>query len=141
MIVEDDTKAEFIRYDTTWAMPAYPGDELRKWRVDNFFKNVLGVSRESLVSENPAKFATYGVDEVQGRQVEIYDLDGNLAGHLIVGRSSSNYQSSFIRKLGSDEVYLSTVNIYHQLSVDSAFWVQPPVVLPEVDDVISVPQN
>jgi len=141
VIVGNDTKAEFIWSDSSWTMPAYPADELRKWRVDSFFKNVLGVNRESLVSENPSKFATYGVDEVQGRQVEFYDLDGKLAGHLIVGRSASNYGSSFIRKMGSDEVYLSTTNIYHQLSVDSTYWVQPPPTLPEVDDVISVPQN
>jgi hypothetical protein len=137
VIVENDTKAEFIWYDSSWTVSAYPADELRKWRIDNFFKNVLGVQRESLVSENPTKFATYGVDEVQGRQVEIYDLDGNLAGHLIVGSSSSNYQSSFIRKMGSDEVYLSTTNIYHQLSVDSTFWIQPPPPPPEPEDATS----
>ncbi len=134
VIVEKDIRLEIVRSDSSWAMPIYPGDKLREWRIDNFFKNVLGAKRESLVSENPSKFATYGVDEVTGRQVEVYSLDGDLAGHLIVGSSASNYQNSYIRTMGSDAVYLSTANIYYQLSVDSTFWVQPPPPPPEPED-------
>ncbi len=125
MVVDDDT-AELVRRDSLWVLAGYEDREVRQWRLTSFFTNVLTVHRESVISDNPEKWPTYGVDSTAGRQVEVYDLGGDLAGNLVVGRSASNYQTNYIRLPDENAVYLTDKSIYHFLSADSGYWLEPP---------------
>jgi hypothetical protein len=78
-----------------------------------------------MISDNPEKWVTYGVDDSTGRQFQVYDLSGEPAEHVIVGRSSTNWQSSYLRAAGEDKVYLTRRNIYQMLSADTTFWLEP----------------
>ncbi|NVM56653.1 MAG: hypothetical protein HWN51_00830, partial [Desulfobacterales bacterium] len=82
----------------------------------------------SMISDNQDKWATYGVDASTGRHLQVYAPGGALAADLVVGRSSANWQSSYLREAGRDAVYLTTKSIYHLLSADTTFWLEP---LPE----------
>ncbi len=125
MVVDDDT-AELVRRDSLWVLAGYEDREVRQWRLTSFFANVLTVHRESVISDNPEKWSTYGVDSTAGRQVEVYNLAGDLAGNLVVGRSASNYQTNYIRLADENAVYLTDKSIYHFLSADSGYWLEPP---------------
>lgn len=128
VITEGDVLVELIRMDTLWVLAGHETDKLRSWRMDAIFASVLGVKRESAVSENPEKWTTYGVDST-GRQLLIYDLKGELQSHVIVGRSSANWQSSYVRRIDEDEVYMTNRSIYQYLSTASDFWLEPPPVV------------
>lgn len=130
VIIEGDMKAELLRLDTLWVLAGHETGQLRTWRMDAFFNSVLGVERESMISENPAKWDTYGVDST-GRQLQVYDLKGELRGDLMVGRSTTNWQSSYVRAVDADEVYLTRQSIYHFLGADSSFWLEPPPAPPD----------
>ena len=119
-------RAELIRSDSLWKMTGYDENPVRQWRLDSFLRSVLGVERESMVSANPDKWGTYGVDDSTGKQVQVYNRGDNLVGHLIVGQSRSNFQSSYIREAGEDEVYLTRQSIFHLLAADSSFWLNAP---------------
>lgn len=126
VMVVDDEVAELVRRDSLWVLAGYEDREVRQWRLTSFFTNVLTVHRESVISSNPEKWSTYGVDSTAGRQVEVYDLSGDLAGRLVVGRSATNYQTNYIRLPDEQEVYLTDKSIYHFLSADSGYWLEPP---------------
>ena len=128
VMVVDNQSAQLRRLDSLWVMSGYEDRQIRQWRLTSFFTNVLAVQRESMVSSNPEKWATFGVDDVGSRQVKIYDMDDELAGHFMVGQSKTNYQSSYLRRINGDDVYLTNKNIYNFLSADSAYWLEP---LPE----------
>ncbi|MCH8807517.1 MAG: DUF4340 domain-containing protein, partial [Planctomycetes bacterium] len=123
-------RAELIRIDSLWQMTGYDENPVRQWRLDSFFRSVLGVERESMASANPDKWGTYGVDST-GRQLQVYDLKGELRGDLMVGRSATNWQSSYVRAVDGDEVYLTRKSIYHFLGADSSFWLEPPPAPPD----------
>lgn len=130
VIQEGDQRIEMVRLDTLWVAAGHEAREIRQWRLDSFFNTVLGVERESMISDNPDKWATYGVDDATGRQLQVYDLGGDLEADVVVGRSSANWQSSHIRERGRDKVYLTTKSIYQLLSPDTTYWLEP---LPEPD--------
>lgn len=126
VMTADGQRAELVRRDTLWQMTGYDANPVRQWRLDSFFRSVLGVERESMVSANPDKWGTYGVDDSTGKQLQVYDRGDNLAGHLIVGQSRANFLSSHIRQAGEDEVYLTRQSIFHLIAADSSFWLDAP---------------
>ena len=132
IIQEGDRQIELARWDTLWVLIGYEERDVRRWRLDSFFNIVLGVERESMISEAPEKWITYGVDDSTGRHLQIYDLDGTLLAHMVVGESTANWQSSYIREVGRDAVHMTSMNIYTSLSADTTFWLEP---LPEPEDV------
>jgi len=71
------------------------------------------------------------VDNSTGRQLQVYDLGGSLEADVVVGRSSANWQSSYVREADRDKVYLTTRNIANFLSADTTFWLEP---LPEPEE-------
>jgi hypothetical protein len=131
VIQEGDSYIELVRYDTLWVVPGFSGRMVREWRLNNFFNTVLSVERESMISDNPEKWITYGVDDSAGRQLQVYDMGGDLAGEVIVGQSSTNWQSSYIRDAGEEEVFLTRKSIYQMISADTSFWLEP---LPEPEE-------
>ena len=126
VMVVDNQSAQLRRQDSLWVMAGYEDRSIKQWRLTSFFTNVLEVQRESMVSSNPEKWATFGVDDVGSRQVKIYDRNDDLAGHFMVGRSQTNYQSSYLRTINANEVYLTDKNIYNLLSADTSYWLEPP---------------
>jgi len=131
VIREGGKHIELVRYDTLWVVASYEERKVRQWRLDSFFNTVLGVERESMISDNPDKWTTYGVDDSTGRQLQVYDLGGSLEADVVVGRSSANWQSSYVREADRDKVYLTTRNIANFLSADTTFWLEP---LPEPEE-------
>ncbi len=125
VIQEGDQRIEMVRWDTLWVVTGYEERQVRQWRLDSFFNMVLGVERESMISDNPDKWATYGVDDSTGRQLQVYDLGGSLEADVVVGQSSANWQSSYVREADRDKVYLTTKSIYQLLSADTTYWLEP----------------
>ncbi|UCH10484.1 MAG: hypothetical protein JSU61_00895 [Fidelibacterota bacterium] len=128
---EGDRTIELMRYDTLWVVPGFENRKVREWRLNNFFNTVLPVERESMISDIPEKWGTYGVDDSSGRHLQVYDMGGDLAGDVVVGQSTTNWQSSHIRMAGEDEVFLTRKSIYHMISADTSFWLEP---LPEPEE-------
>ena len=127
VISEGDQTMELVRLsDTSWVATSHEDATLRQWRLDRLFDTVLEVERESMISNNPDKWATYGVDDSTGRRLAVYDIGDRLEAGVVVGRSETNWQSSHLRPIGKNEVYLTGQSIYHLLGADSSFWLEPP---------------
>ena len=125
VIIEGGQRAELVRLDTLWVMAGHETRQLINWRMNAIFASVLGARRESLISENPAKWGTYGVGS-NGRQIMVYDLKGDLRGHWFVGQSSSNFRAGFVRAADQDVVYMTDRNIHPFLGTGLDFWLEPP---------------
>lgn len=98
-----------IGADTTAAaMPAgiaaseYPGDSAT---IASMLENVLKLKKDILVSENPAKQATFEVDSAKGILIEVLDLEGKSLGKVIIGKNAADYSSNYVRGENSSAVY------------------------------------
>lgn len=126
-------QVELARRDSLWVVAEHEENKVRDWRITNFFDRVLAVERESMISANPDKWATYGVSDSAARQVLLYDARDELLGHIYVGRSRANFSNNYVRLAGDERVYLTASSIYHNLDTDSTFWLEPKPV--EADTV------
>ena len=124
VIRENEQWVEVIRSDTSWVLTGYEDRKLRQWRLDSFFNTVLPAERESMISSNPDKWNEFGVDST-GRVLEIYNQKARLEGYIVVGRSATTWQSSYIREVNENEVYMTRGSIYHLLSADTTYWMEP----------------
>ncbi len=60
----------------------------------------------SLISSNPAKQTLYQVDSLSGTEIKFYDRKGSIIS-LIVGKMGPSFMETYIRRTGSNDVYLA----------------------------------
>jgi len=108
---EDDV--ELLKQDGKWyvqlpekVFPALPGD------VDDFFDYFNAIRPESVVSEDNAAFADFGVDDESGVSVRFFatkESDSPVA-EVVMGKSGPDYYSVYARKAGDSRTYLIPEN-------------------------------
>jgi hypothetical protein len=74
--------------------------------VESILEKVKSFSRGDLISSNPAKRALYQVD-TSGVWVGIVGASGDTLASFVVGKVGPDYQSSYVRATGSDDVILA----------------------------------
>ncbi len=114
-IAQGGQVADVTRLDSVWVMTGFEETPVPIAQLDGFFYGILNAKRETMISENPAKWDKYGVDDSTGVHFELFDLENISAGYYLVGASKSNTMSSYIRAQGTDEVYLTTIPIHYGL--------------------------
>ncbi len=68
-----------------------------------------------MISSNPEKQTLFQVDTVTGNRVTFY-RDGNELASIIIGKMGADYQSTYVRKPGSDDVYPAKGNLLRLLN-------------------------
>jgi hypothetical protein len=74
--------------------------------VDDMLGRVTGFSRKDIISSNPKKQALYQVDSA-GVFVSILDARGDTLVRFVVGKPGPDYQSTYVRDVGSGDVVLA----------------------------------
>ena len=99
--------------------------------------NILTVKRESIVSNNANKWKTFNVDDSLGIKLTFYGFNDEVIGSAIFGRSSSDWQRSYVRMVDGNEVYMTNENVLNRLQVRPTFWGSkpPPPVSVEPDSL------
>ncbi len=64
-----------------------------------------GMNIESLITDSPENFAKYEVDEV-GVRVHVFREKAAKSVGFIVGKNASDYQHTYMRRIGEDDVWL-----------------------------------
>lgn len=108
---EDDV--ELLKQGGKWYVqlperlfPALPED------VDDFFDYFNAIKPESIVSEDKAAFADFGVDEESGVSVRFFTTNESDTPvvELVMGKSGPDYYSVYARKSGDNKTYLIAGN-------------------------------
>jgi hypothetical protein len=74
--------------------------------VGDMLGDVSGFSRKDIISSNPEKRALYKVDS-SGVFVSIFDARGDTLVRFVVGKPGPDYQSTYVRDVGSGDVVLA----------------------------------
>ena len=106
-------------------------------RIDDIENKILTVKRESIVSNNPNKWRTFNVDDSLGLKLTFYGFNNEVIGSAIFGRSSSDWQRSYVRMVDGNEVYMTNENVLNRLQMRPTFWGSkpPPPVSVEPDSL------
>jgi hypothetical protein len=72
--------------------------------VDNALDTIAGLLRDTIASKNPDKQDIFEVTPAKGVAVKVFDEQQNILAHFYIGKTASDFFSSYLRKEGSDEV-------------------------------------
>jgi hypothetical protein len=134
-------RARLERGADGWTVASPDAPQL-KYRADEGLVRALvdalvALKAPSLVSERSAKHAEYEVDAAKGTQVTVQTTDGR-RHELILGKAGRS-GGTYVRRGGSDAVFLSTVALGWQAQKDVSAWrdkTLPTVAASEVARVI-----
>jgi hypothetical protein len=83
---------------------------------------IVSMKKDVLISENPSKQALFEVDSSKGTFVEIRDVNGNIAGTVLIGKSGPDYNSNYVRMYKSNSVYNVLGSVGYALFSDEKRW-------------------
>ena len=130
-VQKDSLYITLQRKDTTWQITGNDSLLIQTNRINDIENNVLTVKRESVVSNNPSKWNSFNVDDSLGTKVTFYDFNEEVIGEAIFGRSKSDWQRSYVRLIGEDNVYMTNENVINRLQARPTFWGKKPPPPPE----------
>lgn len=96
--------------------------------IAQLVENVVKLKKNILVSENPAKQATFEVDAAHGSRIEVFDIAGKSLGAVVLGKSGTDYNSNYFRPEGSNAVYLVQESTRWAFSTDHKRWTDKSIM-------------
>ena len=132
------------RKDTTWQITGNDSLLIQENRINDVENSVLTIKRGSVVSKKPIKWKSFNVDDSLGTKITFYGFSDEVLGEAIFGRSKSDWQRSYVRLIGEDNVYMTNENVINRLQTRPTFWGKKPppppepIEEPEQNDSVSV---
>ena len=123
------------RKDTTWQITGNDSLLIQENRINDVENSVLTIKRESVVSKKPSKWKSFNIDDSLGTKITFYGFNDEVLGEAIFGMSKSDWQRSYVRLIGEDNVYMTNENVINKLQTRPTFWGKKPPPLPEPVEV------
>lgn len=114
---------------------SYPAD---KGEVENIFKTVNNMQRESIVSTDPNKYPVFELDPVNGAEVKISRSDHTLLAHFFVGKNGPDLISTYIRIGGEKDVLLLSGMIKPAFDKELKDWRDKTILNLKVEDIVKI---
>ena len=130
-VQKDSLYITLQRKDTTWQITGNDSLLIQTNRINDIENNVLTVKRESVVSKKPSKWQSFDVDDSLGTKITFYGFNDEVLGAAIFGRSKSDWQRSYVRLIGENNVYMTNENVINRLQTRPTFWGKKPPPPPE----------
>ena len=130
-VQKDSLYIALQRKDTTWQITGNDSLLIQANRINDVENKILNIKRESIVSKKPSKWKSFNVDDSLGTKITFYGFNDEVLGEAIFGRSKSDWQRSYVRLIGEDNVYMTNENVISSLQVRPTFWGQKPPSLPD----------
>lgn len=89
--------------------------------INNALDTIAGLLPDTIASRNPEKQDIFEVTPAKGVEVKVSDAQQNILAHFYIGKTASDFFSSYLRKEGSDEV-LQVGSITATFDKDSKAW-------------------
>jgi hypothetical protein len=105
--------------------------------VDAMLEKITGFSRKDIISSNPEKQVLYQVDET-GIMVDVETADGTTAASFVIGKTGPDYQSTYVRDAGSDDVILAPGYLPQAFERGNRSWQDRTMYALEADDFLEV---
>ncbi len=85
-------------------------------------EKLTSMKKGDLISENPQNQPTFQVDSLSGTFVEIWKGDDASAGAIRIGKNGPDWNSNYVRKLGSNSVFTVPGGLRYSLFSELDRW-------------------
>jgi hypothetical protein len=108
----------------------YVRDSVPRLADSNSIKNVITTATElkvgNVISQNPERQPDFMVDTLLGNIVSFYN-DDKLLSSVVIGKMAQDYAHTYVRKPGSDEVYLAEGMLTYVFNRKSTQWLDKTI--------------
>jgi hypothetical protein len=136
LMIEKSDIARVVRKGPSWFVAGridYPADSAAIVKALGKLKTM---TKDELLSRNPEKQADLQVDGANGLYVEAWDEKGASLGAVYIGKCGANNDSYFVRRKGSNDVYLVFDNdIRFSFFANAKRWKDKSIVKFDLSDV------
>jgi hypothetical protein len=129
-----DTGVVLEKRDGSWMVPSEDSLPADPSGVEAILAKVASFSRNDRVSSNPEKRSLYQVDSA-GVLVRIVDEEGDTTAAFVVGKVGPDYQSSYVRDTGSNDVILASGYLRSLFDRGERTWQDRLIFSCEPDDI------
>jgi hypothetical protein len=106
-------------------------------QVNQVVEMISSIDVGSLVSQNPEKQNLYEVDSISGTLIRAYGQDQELASFYL-GKNASNYNYSYVRKVGSTDVYVAEDVMSYRFDKEPKNWRDKTIIQVDTADLVSI---
>jgi len=103
----------------------YPADSAS---VESVLEKLAMMKKDELISQNPDKQAVFEVDSAKGMLVEFWDNQNKLVGSFRIGKNGPDWNSHYVRTVGSNDVYNVLGSIKYAFFADEKRWRDKSVI-------------
>ena len=131
-IILKDSSGESItlfKTDSVWSILDNDSLVVKDRQIDQFFEKVIGGTYDMVMSKNPNKWVTFGVDTVSGKLLSVFQ-DDKLIASTIFSNKGQDYAHNFYRNIGVDIVYRTSENLFYMLNTRPSYWGSKPKETP-----------
>ena len=114
------------RIDTSWKILNNDSLIINQNAMDSFFDKVINIKKSTLISKNKEKWNIYSIDDSSATYLSILNDKDQEIGSFYLSRSKTNYSNNYIRTKNSDDVYLTSENIFYYLTPSTTYWGRKP---------------
>ncbi|MDR0307271.1 MAG: DUF4340 domain-containing protein [Chitinispirillales bacterium] len=99
-------------------------------------EKIVSMKKGDLVSDNPANQSTFEVDSANGISVAVFTSNsGSAAGILRIGKTGADWNSNYVRLMGSNSVYSVGGGLRYSIFSDIEKWREKEVAQEERETV------
>ncbi len=125
------------RIGDTWYVLGEESRKAEEGSIRQLLSSLGGLTVGAVISDNPENQMTFQVDTLMGSTVRVYQ-SGDLVSTLIVGKAAPNFGSTYVRKSGSNDVYLADGMFTHLFNRPANTWLDKSVNTITKDQVTRV---
>jgi len=106
--------------------------------MENIFKTIRGMQRESVVSTDPAKYPVFELDQANGIELKLSRADHSTLAYFFVGKNGPDLISTYVRIEGEKEVFLLTGMLNATFGKELKDWRDKAIFNLKAEDIVGV---
>ncbi|NLW31158.1 MAG: DUF4340 domain-containing protein [Fibrobacter sp.] len=118
-VISKESSDSVAGSDIGSSIKEYPADSAS---VRTLLEKIVNMKKDELISTNPEKQTIFEVDSSSGILVEVQDNSRKSHGQFRIGKSGPNWNSNYVRLIGSNSVYMVSGSIKHSFFTDLKRW-------------------
>ncbi|MFH1577749.1 MAG: DUF4340 domain-containing protein [Candidatus Omnitrophota bacterium] len=112
----DTGPLSIIKDGQDWLIASKWNIKAKKQMIEQLLKEISGLQGERR-SNSKGVFSDYEISDQEAFSIILSDKNGKALEHLFIGTVKPSYESSFLRKLDSAEVYLTDKDIFALIGI------------------------
>lgn len=120
-ISKDNVSVTIVKKDTAWVFAEPDTGQPAKYKIEQFFKDVLKGEREGSVTDDTSRYAKLGVHETSATKLVIRHEQKELA-IVFAGRSQTDYNQEYLRYADDLRVYPARQKLVNKLGAVAIWW-------------------